>query len=112
MNSNELNLDSIIEDGQYKGKKVFDLISDKKKIFNLISKGYILSDDVLQKTGIKKNIRDFKTETVIVEHEKDDRVYERDTMSVSKIIKDLETNERINQFYETNDDKVLQDLSE
>lgn len=112
MNSNELNLDSIIEDGQYKGKKVFDLISDKKKIFNLISKGYILSDDVLQKTGIKKNIRDVKTETVIVEHEKDDRVYERDTMSVSKIIKDLETNERINQFYETNDDKVLQDLSE
>lgn len=112
MSSNKLNLDSIIEDGQYKGKRLSDLISDKKKIFNLISKGYVLSDDVLQKAGIKKSIRNVKTETVIVEHEKDDRVYEKDTMSVSKIIKDLETNERINQFYETNDDKVLQDLSE
>lgn len=112
MNDIKLNLDSVIEEGQYKGNKVSDLITDKKKIFNLISRGYILSDEILRKAGIKKTIRDVHIKTIVVEHKKDTRVYQKDTDSLSKIIKDLETNERINQFYDSNNDKVLEDLSD
>lgn len=111
MVSKKLNIDSIIDDGIYKGKKLSSIANDKKKIFRLISEGYVLPDDVLEKTGIKKKIRDVKVETVIVEHEKDNKVYAKETVSLSKILKDLETTEKINQFYDSDNDGVLKDLS-
>jgi hypothetical protein len=109
---NKLDINSIIDDGKFKGKKVSEVIKDKKKVFSLIKDGFQLSDDVLAKAGIKKNIYNVKVTTQIVEHEKDNRVYPKETMSVSKIIKELETVERQNQFYDSNNDKVLDDLSE
>ena len=109
---NKLDINSVISDGKFKGRNMSEISKDKKNIFILIKEGYQISDDILSKIGIRKNIHDIKFTTQIVEHEKDNKVYPKETMSVSKIIKELETVERQNQFYDTDNDKVLDDLSE
>lgn len=51
-------INSVIINGEYKGKLITDILVDKKKIFSMIKNGDEFSDEVLMKAGIKKNIRD------------------------------------------------------
>ena len=109
---NKLKLDNIIEDGRYKGKKVSELASNKKVIFELLKNGYNFDDEVLLQAGIKKTVRDIRTRTEVVEHEKDTKVYPKETASISKILNDLETVVNQSQYYDSNSDEVLKDLSD
>jgi len=109
---NKLKLDNIIEDGKYKGKKVSELILNKKVIFELLKNGYNFDDEVLLQAGIKKIVRNIRTRTEVVEHEKDTKVYPKEIASISKILKDLETVVNQSQYYDSNSDGVLKDLSD
>ena len=108
----KLKLDNIIEDGKYKGKMISELASNKKAIFELLKNGYNFDDEVLLQAGIKKTVRDIRTRTEVVEHEKDTKVYPKETVSISKILKDLETVVNQSQYYDSNSDVVLKDLSD
>ena len=90
-----LNINSEITSGKYKGKTVGDLVTDKKIIFTLIKQGVIFDDEVLSKAGIKKIIRDVKVEQILVDHEKDNKVYQKETTSLSKILKEINTIENV-----------------
>lgn len=107
---NKLKLNHIIEDGKYKGKKISELASNKKTIFELLKNGYNFDDEVLLQAGIKKTIRDVQIKTEVVEHIKDNKVYPKDTESITKILKDLQTVVNQTQFYDS-DDAVLKGLS-
>ena len=107
---NEIKLNYIIEDGKYKGKKISELTSNKKTIFELLKNGYNFDDEVLLQAGIKKTIRDVQIKTEVVEHIKDNKVYQKDTESITKILKDLQTVVNQTQFYDS-DDAVLKGLS-
>lgn len=109
---NKLKLHNIIEDGKYKGKKVSELALNKKVIFELLKNGYNFDDEVLLQAGIKKTVRDIRTRTEVVEHEKDTKVYPKESASISKILKDLETVVNQSQYYDSNSDGVLKDLSD
>lgn len=107
----KVKLNTVIEDGKYKGKKISELVSNKKIIFEMLKDGYIFDEEVLIKAGIKKTVRDVKTTNEVVQHEKDTKVYPKETASISKIIRDLETVINQAQYYDTNNDGVLKDLS-
>lgn len=109
---NKLKLDNIIEDGKYNGKKVSELALNKKVIFELLKNGYNFDDEVLLQAGIKKTVRDIRTRTEVVEHEKDTKVYPKETASISKILNDLEAVVNQSQYYDSNSDGVLKDLSD
>lgn len=54
-------LDYIIDSGKFKGKKVKDVLrSSKRNIFKLLKEGFTISNEILEKYGIKKEIRDVK----------------------------------------------------
>lgn len=77
-------------------KEIID--EDKKNIFKLIKEGYVFNNDVLIYAHISKNIKNEKFTNVIVEHEKNDKVYEKDKDSVNKILKDILTLENIKEY--------------
>lgn len=55
-------IDTIIIEGNHKGKTIKDvLLKDKKHIFLLIKNGDEFSNEVLEKAGIKKKIHHVKT---------------------------------------------------
>lgn len=103
-----LNIHSEVTIGKHKGRSVNDILNiDKKEIFNLIKQGLLFDDEVLSIAGIKKSVRDVKVLQVFVEHEKDNKKYEKETASLSKILKEIRTldnipeideNENINQI--------------
>lgn len=77
-------------------KEIID--EDKKNIFKLIKEGYVFNNDVLIYAHISKNIKNEKFTNVIVEHEKNDKVYEKDKDSVNKILKYILTLENIKEY--------------
>lgn len=85
--SEKLHLDSTTPNGE----NVRDIVGDKKKVFSLIKKGIQFDDEVLEKAGIKKVVRDVEFKNVFVEHEKDKKTYEKDTVNLQKILKELRT---------------------
>lgn len=95
-----LNIDSVICSGKYKGRRMSDLVSDKNAVFDLIREGQSLSDEVLSMAKIKRAVRNVRTFSEVVSHSKDDRIMDKDTESLSKIIKDLETIEKRPQNFE------------
>lgn len=100
---------SKIPKGKYKGLTVDDVFSNngKQGIFSLLKEGYQFTDDYLSQIGIKKVIRDERFENVLVEHEKIDKVYKKDTMKVDRIISELQTianmGENKMDYFETNE---------
>lgn len=99
----KLQLNSIIESGDFKNKKVVDIVTNNKKdIFKMIKSGFYFDDEVLTIAGIKKIVKDVKTSNQFVEHEKDSKVYEIDKTPLHKILKEIATiegytfNENIN----------------
>ncbi len=119
--SKKLQINSIIDNGKYKGQKVSDLVKNKKIVFSLIKDGIDFDDTVLSLAGIKRNIRDVKVKQVLIEHDVDTRTYAKETTSLQKILKELRTldnvdDENLNSFSntvkETNSDDItdIEDL--
>lgn len=87
-----LNLKSRVPEGKYKATTINDkLIFDRKEIIDLIKKGYLFSSEVMEKAGFVKHVREIKTSISIVEHEKDERTYEKDTADIKAIIRSIST---------------------
>ena len=92
-----LNINSKIEGGKYDGKTINSILkSNKKEIFNLIKEGYIFDDEVLALAGIVKKIKSNTFKQIVVDHDSDNKIYEKDTMSVAKIINDISTIDKMN----------------
>lgn len=90
--NNKLDVNSIIDNGVFKNKKVIDIINNNKKdIFQLVKDGFSFNDEVLTLAGIKKIVKDVKTSNQIVEHIKDTKVYEIDKTPLHKILKEIST---------------------
>ena len=89
----KLTLNDTINVGKNKNVLISDLVHIKGEIFKYIKKGFDFDDEVLEKTGIKKTVRDFKTETVLVEHIKPKhiKVYPKETESLKNVLKSLHT---------------------
>lgn len=102
----KLNLNSIIDNGVFKNKKVIDIVNNNKKdIFKLVKEGLYFDDEVLALAGIKKTIKNVKTSIQIVEHSKDTKVYEIDKTPLQKILKEISTIEG----YSFNDGSIKDD---
>lgn len=98
----KLTLESTIETGTNKGKKVSDIVNDKKAVFAMLRDGMMFDDEVLAVAGITRKVKGVNISNVVVEHEVDRKVYEKDTVSVNRIIKELLTID--NQNYQGNAD--------
>lgn len=88
----KLDINSTIDKGEYKGKKVSKILSeDKKCIFKLIKEGFNFSDEVLEQAGIKKKIHSVATVCSIVEHDKSEltKKLEVDTIDVTTLINEI-----------------------
>ena len=95
---NVLHKNSEITTGRYKGKTVNEVLEkDKKEIFYLIKKGVSFDDEVLSMSGITKKTSNVRFSQVFVEHAKDNKIYEKDTASLSKILKELRTIDNLNE---------------
>ena len=103
----KLGINDIFEEGKYKGKKVSSVASNKKVIFDLLKTGCAFDDEVLEMAGIKKNVHDVKASTEVVEHEKDTKVYPKETESLAKILKEIEVLNDPTKYYsnESNDNE-------
>ena len=98
-----LNINSEITTGIHKGKTVKEVLENgKKEIFSLIKQGFSFDDEVLSLAGIKKNVRDVTIKHVFIEHEKDNKIYEKETTSLSKILKEIRTIDNIDENEENN----------
>lgn len=73
-----------------KNVSVSEIMYDKRSIMSLIRNGYMFDDDVLSQAGIKKIVSQPVTKFEVVEHERDNTVYQKDKESITKIIKSLE----------------------
>lgn len=91
--SKELNIKSKVPCGKYKSTIVGDkLITDKKEILSLIKEGYTFTDEVLNEAKIVKRVTVVPhTYNRISEHQVDNKVYEKDTMSLKNILKSIHT---------------------
>lgn len=109
----ELNINSKVPYGKYEMSTVGDkLINDRKEIINLIKLGYTFTRDVMEKAGFTMKIRDVKTSVVIVEHEKDNTNYEKDTASLKSILNSLHTIDNPIDIHEQNTDKYAKNVNE
>lgn len=84
--------ESIVEIGKYKGKKISELMKDKKKIFSLIKEGFNLDDSVLVESGIKKVIHSVSGSCVVVEHNNEELKVKlkKDTIDAKTLISEME----------------------
>lgn len=88
----KLEIGSIIDKGEFKGKKVCDILSENKKdIFKLIKEGVVFSNEVLEKAGIKKNIHSISTKCSVVEHDNSELAIKLaiDTIDTTTLIEEL-----------------------
>lgn len=88
----KLDINSTIDKGEYKGKKVSKILSeDKKCIFKLIKDGFNFSDEVLEQAGIKKKVHSVSTICSIVDHDKTEltKKLEIDTIDITTLINEI-----------------------
>lgn len=90
---NKLTLNDTINVGRNKKVLVSDLVGIKGEIFKYIKKGFYFDDEVLEKAGIKRTVREVKVYNVFVEHDKKQKVkvYPKETESLKNILKSLHT---------------------
>lgn len=91
--NNELDIKSKVPCGKYKSELVGEnLVNDKKEVFSLLKDGYIFTDEVLGKVGIIKKVRVSSQQcNRVTDHITDNKVYEKDTMSLKNILKSIHT---------------------
>lgn len=91
--NDELDITSKVPSGKYKKELVGDnLINDKKEVFSLIREGYRFTEDVLSKVGITRKISVLPhSPNRLIDHVVDNKVYEKDTMTLKNILKSIHT---------------------
>ena len=113
----KLEINSIIDKSEYKGKKVSKILSnDKKCIFRLIKEGFNFSDEVLEQAGIKKSIHSVSTICSIVEHDNSEltKKLEIDTIDATTLINELiiKDNPKLLTIDSDNDESVDDDFDD
>ena len=100
-----LTLDSTIETtGRYNGKTVREILEKNRgDIMKLIKKGFRFDEEVLAAAHIKKTERERRSYNVIVDHDKNNKTYEKDTASMKEILKQINTIDRIIDGYTENE---------
>ena len=104
----KLTLNDTINVGKNKKVLISDLVDIKGEIFKYIKKGFWFDDEVLEKAGIKKTVRDEKIETVFADKKTklNNKIYPKETESLKNVLKSINTldnNDNIT-FEEENDD--------
>lgn len=97
----KLTLNDTINVGKNKKVLISDLVSIKGEIFNYIKKGFWFDDEVLEKAGIKRTVKEVKTECVFVDREKQPKLktYPKETESLRNILKSINTLDNIADNY-------------
>lgn len=114
----KLTLNDTIKIGKNKKILISDIVSIKGEIFKYIKKGFWFDDEVLEKAGIKRNVRDVKTECILVDKDKQPKVkiYPKETENLRSILKTINTLDNIDNnhniiFEEENDNNYTNDLA-
>lgn len=116
----KLTLNDTINVGKNKKVLISDLVGIKGEIFNYVKKGFWFDDEVLEKAGIKRTIRDEKIETVFVDQKakpKNVKIYPKETESLKNVLKSINTLDNIGNedniiFEEENDDIYRDELTD
>lgn len=114
----KLTLNDTIKIGKNKKILISDIVGIKGEIFKYIKKGFWFDDEVLEKAGIKRNVRDVKTECILVDKDKQPKVkiYPKETENLRNILKTINTLDNIDNnhniiFEEENDNNYTNDLA-
>ena len=116
----KLTLNDTINVGKNKKVLVSDLVGIKGEIFKYIKKGIWFDDEVLEKAGIKRIIREEKVETVFSDKKtksENIKIYPKETESLKNVLKSINTLDNIGNddsiiFKEENDDIYTNDLTD
>lgn len=116
----KLTLNDTINVGKNKKVLVSDLVGIKGEIFKYIKKGVWFDDEVLEKAGIKRIIREEKVETVFSDKKtksENIKIYPKETESLKNVLKSINTLDNIGNedsiiFKEENDDIYTNDLTD
>lgn len=116
----KLTLNDTINVGKNKKVLVSDLVGIKGEIFKYIKKGIWFDDEVLEKAGIKRTIREEKVETVFFDKKtksENIKIYPKETESLKNVLKSINTLDNIGNedsiiFKEENDDIYTNDLTD
>ena len=114
----KLTLNDTINVGKNKKVLVSDLVGIKGEIFKYIKKGVWFDDEVLEKAGIKRIIREEKVETVFFDKKtksENIKIYPKETESLKNVLKSINTLDNIGNedsiiFKEENDDIYTNEL--
>lgn len=100
-----LTLKDTIKGGKYNNYVVEDLVNEKGVIFSLIKEGYMFDDEVLERSRIKRIIRDSHGECVIRDkvNTEPQKSLGKDTASVKQILAELNTIDKNNSKYDDDD---------
>ena len=113
-------LNDTINVGKNKKVLVSDLVGIKGEIFKYIKKGIWFDDEVLEKAGIKRIIREEKVETVFSDKKtksENIKIYPKETESLKNVLKSINTLDNINNedsiiFEQENDDVYTNELTD
>lgn len=116
----KLTLNDTINVGKNKKVLVSDLVGIKGEIFKYIKKGIWFDDEVLEKAGIKRIIREEKVETVFSDKKtksENIKIYPKETESLKNVLKSINTLDNINNedsiiFEQENDDVYTNELTD
>lgn len=116
----KLTLNDTINVGKNKKVLVSDLVGIKGEIFKYIKKGIWFDDEVLEKAGIKRTIREEKVETVFFDKKtksENIKIYPKETESLKNVLKSINTLDNINNedsiiFEQENDDVYTNELTD
>lgn len=116
----KLTLNDTINVGKNKKVIISDLVGIKGEIFKYVKKGFWFDDEVLEKAGIKRTIRDEKIEISFVDQKakpKNIKIYPKETESLKNVLKSINTLDNIDNdnnivFEEENDDIYTEELTD
>ena len=116
----KLTLNDTINVGKNKKVLVSDLVGIKGEIFKYIKKGIWFDDEVLEKAGTKRIIREEKVETVFSDKKtksENIKIYPKETESLKNVLKSINTLDNINNedsiiFEQENDDVYTNELTD
>ena len=116
----KLTLNDTINVAKNKKVLVSDLVGIKGEIFKYIKKGVWFDDEVLEKAGIKRIIREEKVETVFSDKKtksENIKIYPKETESLKNVLKSINTLDNIGNedsiiFKEENDDIYTNELTD
>lgn len=103
--NNKLSLTDKINVGKKQRILVSDIVSKKGELFKYIKRGYEFDDEVLEKAGVKKTIRNKRVINVVIDRDinESNKTYPKETESLRSVLKSLCTID--NQSYNKNIDE-------